>query len=70
MNKFINLINVASKGLLGGLGIGTALFGLLFLVLSFRNDQQFNIGAFVAVICGSICIFMALNLKTKTVVQE
>ncbi|WP_157465870.1 hypothetical protein [Colwellia sp. TT2012] len=56
--------------MLCGLGIGTTLFGLLFLVLSFRNDQQFNIGALVAIISGSICIFMALNLKTKTVEQE
>lgn len=64
MNKFIKLINVAGKGFLCGLGVGSALFGLLFLSLSSSNEQPLNIGALVAITSGIACVFMPLNFKS------
>lgn len=58
----INLITIAGKG---GFGLGIIAFGLFFLVVTNNNQAEFNIGAFVVVLSGLICVFMSLNIKTK-----
>jgi len=66
-DNFINIISSVGKGILIGLGIGAALFGVLFMALSFNQDQPLNVGALVATLSGSVCILMALNTKHKLV---
>ena len=67
IDKLINLITIAGRGILGGFGLGAVAFGLFFLVVTFNNQAEFNIGAFVAILSGSIGIFISLNIKTKPI---
>ncbi len=65
IDKIIHLTTIAGKGLLGGLGIGAVAYGLFFLALTFNNQSELNIGTFVAVLSGLICVYISFNIKTK-----
>lgn len=65
IDKFISLITIAGKGILGGFGFGAVAFGLFFLNVTFNNNAELNIGAFVAILSGIICIFMSFYIKAK-----
>lgn len=63
-DKLLKILLSVSKGILIGIGVGAALFGILFLAISFRQDQSFNLGALIAVLAGSSCIFITLNYNS------
>ena len=65
IDKFTNLITIAGKAILGGFGFGAVSFGLLFLTVTFNNNAEFNIGAFVAILSGTICVLMSFFIKVK-----
>ena len=60
-DRIMNLISKVGKGILIGIGIGTALFGVFFMASSFTQESPLNIAALVATLAGSFCILLALK---------
>ena len=63
--KFEKILLECGRGALIGLGVGSALFGLVLLSFTWTHEQPLNIGALLAVFSGSCCIFLGLNLSKK-----
>lgn len=64
MSKLIQLSTIAGKGVLAGFGLGSICYAVLFMSLNTNNQQAFNIGAYVALLAGGLCLFIALK-KSK-----
>jgi hypothetical protein len=60
VEQISNLFAGFGRGLLIGIGIGAALFGVLFLTLSIKKGQDLNLGAMMSIFSGSFCIIMGL----------